>query len=893
MKRKGISRLFQAALGLMLICAFAALPYSGIPGMDITASAYEEAEESILEFETKRIEMPVGQQLTMPLRVSKDYASRLIFKSSKPDVISIDKKGRVTALQTGFATITAKVSNSIYTRCLVKAIIPGERIIMNKTQMTLDVGKSFRLKGKVSPDNASYWALSWSSDAPEIATVEKGVVTAHSKGTAVIKAQTKDGTSGYCEVKVTVPVKQVAIRNRSVTVTEGSTYRMKASVLPDNADDKTLKWSTGDPDVAVVDENGKITAVGSGSVLITAKSGNGISDSVTVNVIGKVTSVRLPSGITAGVGETVTLNPTILPANADKTLLWSSSDQSVASVSAGTVRAKKIGKAVITAQSLNGIKATCTVTVKNAPDSVSLQPSQFALGVGERFSLKTALPSQTASYQRVFTSDDPSVCTVSSKGVLVGKKTGVANITLKLFNGVTATSRVSVKAAPTTLTLDQYEYELALGETAILYNHVISGEASRTRFFASDDPGIVSIDSEGKMKAVSEGTTTVSAFTYNNVSASCKVTVLKLPDRIDFSSSSYTVPVDGAISISPVFPEGTSTVNLQYTSDNKSVCTVDEKGNVRGVREGQATITVSTANNLKKSVTVYVKKAPSSIQLLIKNHAVRPDESFVLPYRIAPGEMTNKLSFTSNNPDVCTVDSNGTVTANQFGAAVITVSTHNGKKDTCRVVVTSDRSTLESDPLNRLPLYENITPISQYPSLPTGCEITALATVLNYYGYNVSKENLSDNYLEKGNAWETDFREKFAGEPRSEYSYGCYAPVIEKAANKYLTEKKSLLKAIELKGYSFDELFEFTDRGIPVMVWTTIDLAQGYYTATWTATNNKTVTWYANEHCMVLVGRIGNTVYTADPTRGNIASYDKDLFEKRYKELFSQAVVIM
>ena len=890
---KKTSRWLWAVFVVMLICALAVIPGTFISDSGIAASAYEDSGESYLEFETKRIEMPVGQKLTMPLKVSQDYASRLIFKSSKPDVISIDKKGRVTALQTGFATITAKVNNSIYTRCLVKAIIPGEEIVMNKTSLTLDVGGSFKLKGKVSPENASYWALSWSSDAPEIASVEKGVVTAHSKGIAHIKAETKDGTSGVCEVAVTVPVEQVKLRSKSVVITEGSTYRMRTAVLPADADNKTLSWKSDHTSVAVVDDSGKITAVGAGSTVVTAASSNGVSDYVNVTVLAKVTSVKLPSAITVGCGEAVTLNPTILPVNSDKTLLWSSSDQSVASVSSGIITAKKTGKTVITAQSPNGVKAFCTVTVKNAPDSVTLSPAQFALGVGEKFSLKTSLPSNTASYKRTFTSSDTSVCTVSSKGILVGKKTGVAYITLELFNGVKATAKVSVKSAPTKLTLDCYDYKLGLGEAAVLYNHVISGEASRTRFFASDDPSVVSIDDEGNMKAVSLGSTTVSAFTYNNVSASCTVTVLELPDSIDFPVSAYTVPVAGTVRIEPVFPEGTASSELKYVCSNTTVCTVDSNGYLRGVNEGQTKVTVTTSNNRKNTVTVYVKKATSSIQLLIKNHAIKPGQSFVLPYRIAPDELTNEISFSSDNPDICTVNSNGRVTAKSLGTAFITVTTHNGKKDTCRVVVTNNSIIINNDTLNRLPLYKNITPISQYPSLPTGCEITALATVLNYYGYDVSKETLADDYLEKGNAWETDFREKFAGDPRSQYSYGCYASVIEKAANKYLAEKNSPLSAIELKGYSFDELFKFTDRGIPVIIWTTIDLAQGYYTATWECTNGNTVTWYANEHCMVLVGRNGNTVYTADPTRGNIASYDKTLFEKRYKELFSQAVVIM
>ena len=76
------------------------------------------------------------------------------------------------------------------------------------------------------------------------------------------------------------------------------------------------------------------------------------------------------------------------------------------------------------------------------------------------------------------------------------------------------------------------------------------------------------------------------------------------------------------------------------------------------------------------------------------------------------------------------------------------------------------------------------------------------------------------------------------------------------------------------------------------MVWTTYQLWPGYYTDTWTANNGKTVTWYRNEHCMVLLGHTDTVVYLADPTYGKIMSYDKALFALRYEELFRQAVVI-
>ena len=136
-----------------------------------------------------------------------------------------------------------------------------------------------------------------------------------------------------------------------------------------------------------------------------------------------------------------------------------------------------------------------------------------------------------------------------------------------------------------------------------------------------------------------------------------------------------------------------------------------------------------------------------------------------------------------------------------------------------------------------------------------------------------------------------DFHTAFPGDPRNKYSYGCYAPAIVTAANRYLEKQDTELKAYDITGIVFEELFSYTEKNIPVIVWCTIDLKPGHYTTTWNI-DGKDITWYASEHCMVLLGQGENYVYAADPTTGTIETYSKKLMETRYKELFEQAVII-
>ena len=169
--------------------------------------------------------------------------------------------------------------------------------------------------------------------------------------------------------------------------------------------------------------------------------------------------------------------------------------------------------------------------------------------------------------------------------------------------------------------------------------------------------------------------------------------------------------------------------------------------------------------------------------------------------------------------------------------------------------------------------------------------MTALAMVLQYNGFPVDKCELADRYLDKGDIGTADFRTTFPGDPRSCYAYGCYAPAIVTAANRYLEAHDSPLRAKDLSPSDFDSLFFYTAQGIPVIVWCTLQLQPGHYTTTWHI-DGQALTWYANEHCMVLLGKEGESVYAADPSTGTVEAFPLPLMESRYRELFRQAVIL-
>lgn len=183
-----------------------------------------------------------------------------------------------------------------------------------------------------------------------------------------------------------------------------------------------------------------------------------------------------------------------------------------------------------------------------------------------------------------------------------------------------------------------------------------------------------------------------------------------------------------------------------------------------------------------------------------------------------------------------------------------------------------------------------VDPILQNPELPTGCEVTSLATVLNFYGYETNKIELSDTYLSKAKPGEASPYVAFIGNPKSKSGYGCYAPVIAECANNYLNENNTHIVAHNVSGSEFTEFEKYVYNGMPVIIWQTINMVDPYVSTTWKF-GKETVEWIANEHATVLIGWNKDNYIFADPLKG-IVEYNKSKVIQRYNELGKQAVVI-
>jgi uncharacterized protein YjdB len=255
---------------------------------------------------------------------------------------------------------------------------PIETIILNKTDITLTKGTSETLQAIINPsDTTDDKTLKWTSSNPDVATVDNtGKVTAVGGGTATITVKSQNGKEASCEVKVTSKIESISLNKSNITLSKGTSETLKATINPsDTTDDKTLKWTSSNPNIATVDENGKVKAVGGGDTTITVKSKNGKEASCEVKVTSKIESISLnKSNITLSKGTSETLKATINPSDAtdDKTLTWKSEDENIAKVDGnGKVTGVGTGTTNITVITSNGKSAACKVTVVRQTPSVN------------------------------------------------------------------------------------------------------------------------------------------------------------------------------------------------------------------------------------------------------------------------------------------------------------------------------------------------------------------------------------------------------------------------------------------------------------------------------------------------------------------------------------------
>lgn len=301
-----------------------------------------------------------------------------------------------------------------------------KKIMLNKTKATVLSDKSVKLVAKVYPKNANNKKLLWTSSNKRIATVEKGVVVGLRKGIVKITVKSTDGSklSAQCVVTVKQAVKTIKLNKTLITGRKGTKVTLKAKVTPTKADNRIVKWQSSNKKIVTVNKKGVVTVKSKGCAVIkcTSGDGSGVYSKCVVNNSSKAKSIKLnkkSAKISAGLG--LKLKATV-KGNC-KEVLWKSSNNKVATVTdSGIVKGIENGKAVISAQTMDGSKkvAKCTVTVTGhnfGEWTVSVAPTCQDEGVETRVCKsckkiqERTLDTVDHHWQKYFTVDEEPTCT--------------------------------------------------------------------------------------------------------------------------------------------------------------------------------------------------------------------------------------------------------------------------------------------------------------------------------------------------------------------------------------------------------------------------------------------------------------------------------------------------
>ncbi len=461
------------------------------------------------------------------------------------------------------------------------------------------------------------------------------------------------------------------------------------TITPSNASgSKSIQWSTGNANIATVDNIGHVTAIGGGTATITATTSNGKTAACIVTVLVPASTIKINSeSFSIDKGASKTLTATVGPEDAtDKTVIWATSNNDVVLVDGnGKITAANVGTATITATTGNGkLSAICEVTVGISISTLTLDKTDLILikGTEETLTVTIDPPDTTENKTVEWISSKPTVAAVDSTGRITAIEGGTAVITAQVGSHVDECV-VTVIVPATGISLDKSAFTLTKGTQGNLAATITPEDATdKAVEWTSSDESIATVDSDGKITALSVGAAVITAKSHDGgFTAECTVSVAIPVTGVSINKTELTL-IKGSNDtlIANISPDDATDKALVWSSSDTNVLTVNADGRITAIAGGTATIKVTTHDGgFSASCSVTVTVPVTGVSLNKTSLDISAGNTDSIDAIISPEDATNKVvSWSSSNTAVATVDDTGNITAVSSGIAVITVTTHDG-----------------------------------------------------------------------------------------------------------------------------------------------------------------------------------------------------------------------
>ena len=483
----------------------------------------------------------------------------------------------------------------------IKGLSDGDIFLSNQylDVQTFINGEKVECEWTFSPEYAARFSSGKKIKLNDIDKAAEVTVTAYHKKTNEIKAITILVVPAARSIQITADGENVTNQTVFLDISTGQKgVQLLSDVSPSGAN-AGIVWTSSDPKIASVDENGYVSLHSMGQCVVTAETVNGRKAQVTVTLSYAAKTIDLVAPEEIAVGDSMALYAMVTPDKAAQDgVTWTSSKEKVISISEnGEITAKRVGKATITATANSGIKAEAEIEVYQSVERVEIR-NTFSIKPGETKQLSVRVSPSDAKYRDVtFISLNPEIATVDKDGFVTGVSPGTVAIIASASNGVSAHRTLEVKPVKLEeFALSDYFETMHIGERTVILPLFTPENATETSLsYETSNALVATVDENGTVTANGEG--------------KCVITIQS--ERDDIAPLAFRInvqrpnalPLEGlVIGIDPACQEKKNSQKLPIAPGSSKTDNANESG-ARGVK------TKTPAYMLTLEISLYLKNA--------------------------------------------------------------------------------------------------------------------------------------------------------------------------------------------------------------------------------------------------------------------------------------------
>ena len=655
------------------------------------------------------LNMNIGESALLNITTSSDEIYNAIeWRISNPEVATVSQNGEVTALSAGETVIeaTANVNGRYYWRHVFVTVHPEQgKIALSQDKISLQVGNIYAL-GVIFPKGEDSVNGTWScSDQNIIKFEDSDEVTSCrflgvSNGTTTITYTTETGVSASCEITVYTEINNYTLNAEQANLVPGETFQIEVTTDPENAG-QTFTYRSENEDVATVDANGLVTAVGYGetTIAVNPEQQGWPTKWLRVDVAQMPESVWLenPDIQINSLNDYQSLNVQFSPDSDEinRTIDWTVSEDGIIVIEEWGngnyyVSGRNFGTVNITGTTPNGLTVEGTATVSG----IKFDSDEFNLTVGETASLGLTASSNDILNAINWGVRNPEIISLSTNGTVTALSTGSATVNAEAYvndNWYNASTRIIVHP-------EQGSVALSCRQDLIQENNVSTikvilplGDENYNGTWSISDENVVRIEDNNwdwcTLKGIANGTAIVTYTLPNGATASCEVTVYTYINDFTLNAEQANLVPGETFQIEVTTDPENAGQTFTYRSDNEDVATVDANGLVTAVGYGETTIAVNPEQQgwPTRWLRVNVAQMPESVELLSKEINITTNYWYQVNLKFNPDsdDINKDMTWTFNNDDIVQVDNWGGgryyMCGLNFGETEFTGTTADGK----------------------------------------------------------------------------------------------------------------------------------------------------------------------------------------------------------------------